>query len=138
MQTTITTSPTLAGLRILTAEDDEVNRQLLEIILTGAGAEVTQVADGAAAAAIFDPQRFDLAILDLRMPRLDGFAALRRIRQLDGRFPVAALTACARCEDRAACKAAGFQLFLTKPILPADLVRKLSQLAGSSAAVPTA
>ncbi|UUO04409.1 response regulator [Blastopirellula sp. J2-11] len=129
MQTDITNSQSLAGLRILIAEDDDLNRQLLEIILTGAGAEVTQVCDGDAATAIFHPDRFDLAILDLRMPRQDGITTLAGIRRLDEQFPVAALTACARREDRIACQAAGFQLFLTKPILPGDLVNALAELA---------
>ncbi|MCC9608129.1 response regulator [Blastopirellula sp. JC733] len=118
----------LAGLRILIAEDDELNRQLLQIILTSAGAEVTQVCDGEAAMSVFEPGRYDLAILDLRMPRQDGIATMMKMRELDCDFPVAALTACARCEDRAACHDAGFQLYLTKPIMPADLLRAITLL----------
>lgn len=131
MQTEITQGTILAGLRILVAEDNELNRQLLEIILSSAGADVTQVCDGEEAIAVFDPARFDLAILDICMPRQDGLTTLAKIRERDPEFPAAALTACARSEDRAACKAAGFQLFLTKPIMPADLLRAITLLAES-------
>lgn len=133
MPTPNSTAKGLSGLRILIAEDDDVNRQLLEIILVSAGAEVTQVCNGATAVAVFDPQQFDLAILDLRMPGLDGFETLRRIHQIAPDFPVAALTACALCEDRAECQAAGFEVFLTKPILPGDLINALRPLAAKRA-----
>jgi signal transduction histidine kinase/DNA-binding response OmpR family regulator len=108
------------GLRVLLAEDNPINALLVRTLLQRAGCSVVTVGDGEEAlAALSRGDGFDLVFLDLRMPRLDGLSAARRIRQLPGalgRTPVVALTADASDGDRAAALAAGMDDFLTKPI----------------------
>ena len=115
----------LQGLNVLLAEDNPVNALLARTVLGRAGAQVTVASDGEEAVAAFRAHPgFDLVLLDLRMPRLDGLAAARRIRALGPEGAAAtliALTAEASPEDRAAALAAGMNDFVTKPIAPAAL-----------------
>lgn len=111
---------TQLGLRVLLAEDNPINALLARTLLQRAGCSVVTVGDGEeAVAAVARGEGFDLVFLDLRMPRLDGMGAARRIRHLPGelgRIPIVALTADASDGDRAAALAAGMDEFLTKPI----------------------
>ena len=105
--------------RVLAAEDDPVGRELLGAILRRRGLEVDLAADGQEAVALFDPERHDLILMDLRMPVMDGFEATCHIRAAqDGgrRVPILALTAYALDEERLRCMAAGMDGFITKPI----------------------
>jgi len=115
----------LQGLSVLVAEDNPVNALLARTVLGRAGAQVTLAADGEEAVAAFRAQpSFDLVLLDLRMPRLDGLGAARRIRASGPEGAAAtliALTAEASPEDRAAALASGMNDFVTKPISPAAL-----------------
>ncbi len=116
----------LLGLRVLLAEDNPVNALLARTLLTREGCVVDVVGDGEEAVEAVQATPYDLVFLDIRMPRLDGFGAARRIRALEGeaaRTPLVALTADAAEEDRAAVLAAGLDDFLTKPIDPARLSR---------------
>ncbi len=116
----------LIGARVLLAEDNPINALLARTLLSRAGCIVEVVSDGEEAVAAVAHRPFDLVFLDLRMPRLDGFGAARRIRALDGPgkdVPLIALTAEAGEEDRAAVLAAGMNDFVTKPI---DAVRLAS------------
>jgi PAS domain S-box-containing protein len=129
---------TRAQLRVLLAEDDEVNALLATRLLERAGAVVERHHNGVAAleAALGSVEGrrppFDLALLDIRMPGLDGNEVARRLRREEARLKRAplrlvALTANAFPEDRATARAAGFDLFLVKPVLREDLLRLLSQ-----------
>lgn len=115
----------LKGLSVLLAEDNPVNALLARTVLGRAGAHVTLATDGEEAVEAFRAQpHFDLVLLDLRMPRLDGLAAARRIRGMGSEGAQAtliALTAEASAEDRTAALAAGMDDFVTKPIAPAAL-----------------
>jgi len=114
----------LTGMRVLLAEDNPINALLAKTLLTRAGCVVDVVGDGEEAVAAVSTTPYDLVFLDLRMPRLDGFGAARRIRALDGpaaRIPLVALTADASEADRAAVLAAGLDDFVTKPIDAARL-----------------
>ena len=112
------------GARVLLAEDNAINALLARKALERLGAEVVWARDGLeavalAGAALATGPAFDLALLDIRMPGLDGLGAVRRIRAMEegrGRLPVVALTANARPEDEAAARAAGFDGFLPKPL----------------------
>ena len=100
-------------LRALIADDNEINAVVLQRLLETLGCEVTAVADGLAATECFDEAAFDLIVLDLHMPVLDGLGAVRHIRDAEterglSRHLVAALTADAMDETRARCLAAGF------------------------------
>lgn len=115
---------TLPPLRILVAEDDPTNRKLISVLLDRGGHAVRLAGDGEEAVAAVQAEPFDLVLMDMRMPGVDGLEAARRIRALpDGhaRVPIIALTANALREDEAACRAAGMDDYLAKPFSPARL-----------------
>jgi signal transduction histidine kinase/CheY-like chemotaxis protein len=111
------------SLSILVAEDNEINALLARALLTKLGHRPSGVTGGEAAIAAWqkaraDDEPYDLILMDLHMPGLDGFAAARRIRALENgmRTPIVALTASALAEDRDAALAAGMDEFLMKPL----------------------
>lgn len=110
--------PDLAGFRLLLAEDDAVNRQVALALLAKTGAVVDLAADGDQAVERVRSQPYDLVLMDLRMPGLDGLAATAAIRRLPERegLPIIALTAHAMEEDRLKSLAAGLNGHLTKPL----------------------
>lgn len=142
-------APPAAPLRILLAEDNEINARLAVAQIEKLGHQVVRVADGRAAVEALDEAArtgpgFDLVFMDVHMPEMDGYAATRRIRALaqDGTgagsagVPIVALTANAFSEDREACLQAGMDDHLPKPFDRAALAAVLSRWAGrrSSAA----
>ncbi|HEX7969184.1 MAG TPA: ATP-binding protein [Stellaceae bacterium] len=105
--------------RILVAEDTPINQELMVTLLRRAGHEVDLVTNGEAAVAAVQRKPFDLILMDVQLPRMDGFAATRAIRALDGSIsavPVIALTARALARDVEDCLAAGMNDHLSKPI----------------------
>ncbi|MGB5232170.1 MAG: ATP-binding protein [Desulfoprunum sp.] len=122
----------LSGRRVLLAEDEPINQMLATTLLNQLGVQVIAVANGAAAlAAIYDSGPFDLVLMDLQMPELDGFQATRRIRMLPGRqseVPIVALTAHARTQDRDKCLRSGMDDYLSKPINRDELEGILTRL----------
>ena len=110
---------TLAGLRVLLAEDNPINALLARTVLTRAGCVVTLARDGVEAVEAAEAAAFDLILLDIRMPRLDGLEAGQRIRAGQGPnagAPIVALTADTGGDERAQALKAGMDDFLTKPI----------------------
>lgn len=101
-------------------EDEPVNREVLKELLHEEGAIVIQAEDGLVALELAKAGGYDLVLMDMRMPRLDGLSATRAIRQLPGwaHTPIVALTANAFVEDRQNCLDAGMNDFLTKPVDP--------------------
>jgi CheY-like chemotaxis protein len=124
--------PALAPLRILLAEDDEFSAQLMEKLLGRQRHRVRLVSNGREALALAWQGAFDLMILDVHMPELDGIEVVRGIRERErvssGHLPVIALTARSRKEDRERCLAAGVDDYLTKPVSPADLLAAIDRL----------
>ena len=117
-------------LSVLLAEDNPVNRVVAERILAAAGHRVTAVADGAAAVAAVRAESFDLVLMDVHMPGMDGFEATRRIRALPGpgaRIPIFALTANVLAGDEERCVQAGMDGYLPKPFRPSDLLALLAR-----------
>lgn len=112
---------------VLLAEDNPTNQLLVKLILEAAGMKVTVVANGEEAVAAAQASRFDVILMDCRMPRVDGYEATRRIRALSGaaaRTPIVALTANAFQNDEERCRNRGMDDFLAKPFEAAALVEK--------------
>jgi two-component system sensor histidine kinase/response regulator len=119
-----------AGLRILLADDNPVNCRLAVLMLEKADPQIDVVADGAAAVEAAGGSDYDLVLMDVQMPELDGLAATRRIRALPGRrgrVPVVAITANAMAGDDRRCLEAGMDDYLTKPIDRARLLGKVNE-----------
>jgi CheY-like chemotaxis protein/HPt (histidine-containing phosphotransfer) domain-containing protein len=114
----------LAGLRLLVAEDNEVNRLVLESLLTEEGAQVTLVADGRAAVEAIgdDGVGWDLVLMDVQMPELDGLEATRRILARVPEMRIVGQTAHALAEEQEECLAAGMVDRVTKPIEHEELI----------------
>lgn len=110
------------GLRVLLVEDNPVGALLAKTLLRREGCVVQTAADGHEAMLTLKEARFDLIFMDMRMPRMDGPAAVRALRARGERTPIVALTANAFAEDRIACLEAGMNDHLTKP-LEADALR---------------
>jgi CheY-like chemotaxis protein len=124
--------------RILLAEDNAVNRKLALRLLAQLGYEASVATDGLQAIEALARDRFDLVLMDVQMPELDGLEATRRIR---GRWPdrplwIVAMTANAMAGDREACLAAGMDDYLSKPIRPAELAAALERAPAPTAAMP--
>jgi CheY-like chemotaxis protein len=112
-------------LRILAAEDNDFNRDLLEHMLARLGLAAAMAVNGREALALLEREPFDLLLLDIHMPELDGFQVVGAIRERErtagGHLPVIALTARSRQEDREHCLRAGMDECLTKPFNAEDL-----------------
>lgn len=118
--------------RVLVADDNAVNRKLACRMLERLGFEAVSVDDGLQAVDAFADGRWDLLLLDVHMPELDGLGAVARIRALEAarrlpRTPVVALTASAREADRRRCLEAGMDDFLSKPLRQAVLEEVLAK-----------
>jgi hypothetical protein len=133
--------PALRALHLLAAEDNAVNREVLAAMIDLAGHRVTFAEDGAAAVRAAQAQPFDLVLMDLHMPELDGIGATRAIRAMAGpmaRVPIVALTADVFPETRARCLEAGMNDFLTKPIGLSELTQLLARHVDASVATAAA
>jgi len=114
-------------LRVLLAEDHPVNRKVVELILGSIGADMTCVENGALAVEAFRTRRFDVILMDMQMPVMDGLTAIRQIRGIEAasgaaRTPILSLTANAMPEHVDASFAAGADDHLTKPISAPGLI----------------
>ncbi|MDE2369055.1 MAG: PAS domain S-box protein [Burkholderiales bacterium] len=126
------------GRRVLLVEDEPINRAIMSDILVHAGLRLDVAEDGEQAVALARDHAYDLILMDMQMPRLDGLAATRRIRAEQGRAapPIVALTANAFAEDKARCLDAGMCDFVTKPVVSEVLFAVLMKWlpAGAAAA----
>ncbi len=126
----------LVGRAVLAADDHEVNRRILALLLEPHGCRLTLVQNGREAVEAAQGQRFDAILMDMQMPIMDGLEATRGIRRgdLNGDTPIIALTANALDVHRAAWEGEGVHAFLTKPIDPVLLARTLAEACAESAA----
>jgi two-component system, sensor histidine kinase and response regulator len=124
-----------SGLRVLLAEDNVVNRSVAAAILEKRGHSLGHAANGREAVEAAGREAFDLILMDVQMPEMDGFEATRRIREADQkigrRTPIVAMTAHAMAGDRERCLAAGMDDYLSKPLKTAQLFTLLEQISAN-------
>ncbi len=130
--TTPTPTPTKRYLKILMVDDLDMNRDLVRLILQNAGHSVSLAHDGPQAVKMAESHRYDLILMDIQMPGIDGSEAMRRIRKLGGenaQIPIIALTADVMADQVARYKASGFTDYLGKPIDVEHLVSSVQRWA---------
>ena len=125
----------IESLRILLAEDNPVNQKVATALLRRRGHRVEVVGNGRLAVDRSGIEAFDLILIDLQMPEMDGWEATRQIRQRDGkrgvRVPILALTAHAMGQAQQACLAAGIDAVIVKPFDPAQFYEAIEEIAGT-------
>jgi two-component system sensor histidine kinase/response regulator len=126
--------------QILLAEDNTVNQTLAVRLLEKRGYTVTVAADGAVALAALEKNSFDLVLMDVQMPNMDGFEATAAIRAKEkltgGRIPIVAMTAHALKGDQERCISAGMDGYITKPIRTSELFSTIERLLAGSGSAP--
>lgn len=132
-------SDVLQGLRVLLVEDNDLNAEIAQFTLDRAGAIVTHAKDGESAVETFAasaPHEYDVVLMDIMMPGIDGLEATRRIRALDredaATTPIIAVSANAFADDRKLSREAGMNAHLSKPVSAQELVEALAHLAAAS------
>jgi two-component system sensor histidine kinase/response regulator len=127
----------IGRLRILLAEDNRVNQLLTIRLLEGQGHEVVVVNHGRAALEALERERFDLVLMDVQMPEMDGLEATRILRQREAEgfrsVPIIAMTAHAMKGDRDKCLAAGMRGYISKPIQPEEFFELIEEVMGHPA-----
>jgi CheY-like chemotaxis protein len=120
---------TLNGIKILVAEDDEINQLLIRTILTKWEATVYITSTGLEAVKKLQSEDYDLVLMDMQMPEMDGIEATKVIRKkLKSKVPIMAFTANVLEGEREKCMKAGMNDFMAKPFEPKDLFRKIKEL----------
>ena len=126
----------IKGLHVLLAEDNELNMEIAEFVLQNEGADVTKAWNGQEAVEIFEksrPAEFDIILMDIMMPVMNGYEATKKIRSLDREdakvIPIIAMTANAFTEDRLRAKEAGMNEHIAKPVDAKLLVKIIHELA---------
>lgn len=129
----------LLGLRVLLVEDNDLNAEIAQFTLGRAGAVVTHAKDGESAVEAFAasaPHEYDVVLMDIMMPGIDGLEATRRIRALDredaATTPIIAVSANAFADDRRLSREAGMNAHLSKPVSSQELVEALAHIAAAS------
>jgi CheY-like chemotaxis protein len=117
--------------RILLVEDGADNQRLLRMQLSGAGASVVGAANGQMAVELAATQPFDLILMDMQMPVMDGYAATIELRRRGIKIPIIALTAYAMAEDRDKCIASGCDAYLSKPVDEETLLSAVNRVLGN-------
>lgn len=132
-------SDVLQGLRVLLVEDNDLNAEIAQFTLDRAGAVVTHVKDGESAVETFAasaPHEYDVVLMDIMMPGIDGLEATRQIRALDredaATTPIIAVSANAFADDRRLSREAGMNAHLSKPVSSQDLVEALAHIAADT------
>jgi CheY-like chemotaxis protein len=114
----------LQGLKVAVIDDDFVIRELLKYTFQAAGALVFPFADGDEFLNVIDTDQFDLAFVDLNMPRVDGFEVLKAVQARDIHYPVIVLSAVTHRETVIRAFQMGIKSYLVKPLKPEDIFKK--------------
>ncbi|MGV3619728.1 MAG: response regulator [Archangium sp.] len=131
-------TPTQRPLKVLLAEDNAINARLAQRLCERLGHQVVHVVNGSLAVAAVQRESWDVVLMDMHMPELDGLEATRRIRTFEGGrdrrgIPIIALTASAMKGDEQLCLSAGMDAYLTKPLDPERLASLLEEVTGADA-----
>jgi len=122
----------LTGLRVLVAEDNQVNQMVAARLLKKRGLRPIIANNGLEALAMLEEHRFEVILMDMQMPEMDGLEATRRLRAMEretaAHIPVIALTANATTDHRKECLEAGMDAYISKPIRPAALYAAIEQV----------
>jgi CheY-like chemotaxis protein len=123
----------LDGIRVLVVDDESNSSEALDVLFNSCGAEARVASSAEEALVVFEAWQPDVLVSDIAMPGEDGYSLIRKIRLRSsgrgGLTPAVALTAFAKIEDRVTILAAGFQMYLSKPANPNELVAVVSSLA---------
>ena len=133
--------PNFKALHVLVADDDRVNQMVIEAILEKRGDEFDIVSNGAEAVDAVARTHYDMVLMDIQMPEMDGITATRRIRELPsevGDIPIIALTANSMMGDRETYLKAGMSDYVSKPIIPETLYKVMAKWAPGSHPEPPA
>jgi len=129
-------SEKLKNIKLLLVDDEPDSCEVVQRILSGYGAEVTATASAEQALARLKDEHFDILISDIGMEEMDGFELIRQVRasarEAGGEIAAVALTAYARAEDRRSAAQAGFDMFISKPVDPAELIAVIERCAARS------
>ena len=127
-------TPSISGLSLLLAEDNELNAEIAEVLLKDEGAHITLVKDGQQAVDAFagsEPGTFDAILMDIMMPNMDGITATKRIRTMNRQdakdIPIIAMTANAFEEDARRCMEAGMNAHLSKPFQMKKVIETIAE-----------
>ncbi len=115
------------GLTVLIADDIEDNRHLLEQLLPNWGLNVFAVSNGLEAVESVKERRFDLALLDIRMPKMNGYEAAQKIREINSSLPIIAITASVMSDEEEINRRHHFDGYLRKPVLQKDVINELKR-----------
>ncbi len=124
---------TLPPVRVLLVEDGSTNRKLISLVLRRAGAQVTTAENGEIAVNIASKESFDVILMDMQMPVMDGYTATRKLRKLGVSLPILALTAHAMAGDEQKCLRAGCSGYVSKPVDADRLLETIAKALGESA-----
>jgi signal transduction histidine kinase/DNA-binding response OmpR family regulator/HPt (histidine-containing phosphotransfer) domain-containing protein len=127
----------LKGGTVLLVDDGDANRRLINLILTRAGCIVTEATNGKIGSDAALQTEFDIILMDMQMPVMDGYKATRRLREHGYKGPIMALTANAMTSDRELCEAAGCDDFLAKPVDIDELLAALTRYINPTTESPT-
>ena len=126
----------LKNVKLLIVDDEPDSREVVQRILQGYGAEVTAAKSAEQALSKLEGEHFDILISDIGMQEMDGYELIRRVRasarQAGNEISAVALTAYARSEDRRSAVQAGFDMFISKPVDPAELIAVVERCAARS------
>lgn len=120
----------LKGKKVLITDDNELNRLVASVTLEHYGAVITEASSGQMAVEAVAHEVFDVILMDIQMPEIDGYEAARQIRQFNNTIPIVAFTAKAIKGERKKCTAAGMNDYITKPFKEEDLVKMIARWCG--------
>ncbi len=121
--------------RILVVEDNPDNREIMSAVLRHRGYDVVEAEDAETALALVSDRKPDLVLMDISLPRMDGYEATARLRALPhtAAVPVIAVSAHAFLQERRAPWEVGFDSYLTKPVAPSRIVEEVDRILGKAA-----